>query len=102
MKNFCNMLPEDRKLCGDDHDMGVLIQEENRKRTYTIPSTGAMLTYRHAIGVLARFASSLVRANLLILTWIIKANVDKISAIRERDLSLGDIHCHVRKRIIQL
>lgn len=33
-----------------------------------------MLTYRHAIGVLARFASSLVRANLLMLTWNIKAN----------------------------
>ncbi|KAJ5705739.1 hypothetical protein N7536_001428 [Penicillium majusculum] len=63
MKNFCNLLPEDRKLCGDDHDMGVLIQEENRKRTYTIPSTGAMLTYRHAIGVLARFASSLQYEN---------------------------------------
>lgn len=74
MKNFCNLLPEDRKLCGDDHNMGVLIQEENRKRTYTIPRTGAMLTYRHAIGVLARFASSLVRANLLMLTWNIKAN----------------------------
>ena len=101
MKNFCNLLPEDRKLCGDDHDMGVLIQE-NRKRTYTIPRTGAMLTYRHAIGVLARYASSLVRANLLLLIWIINANVDKISAIRERDLCLGDIHCHVRKRIIQL
>jgi hypothetical protein len=89
-------------LYGGDHDVGLLIQEENRKRTYTIPSTGAMLTYRHAIGVLARFASSLVRANLLMLTWIIKANVDIISAIRERDLSQGRIHCHVRKRIIQL
>ncbi|CAI7569619.1 unnamed protein product [Penicillium glandicola] len=63
MKNFCNMLPEDRKLYGDDHDMGVLIREDNRKRTYTIPSTGAMLTYRHAIGVLARFASSLQYEN---------------------------------------
>lgn len=83
MKNFCNLLPEDRKLYGDDHNMGVLIHQEDRKRTYTITSTGAMLTYRHAIGVLARFASSLVRANLLLLTCTIKANGDKISAIRK-------------------
>lgn len=83
MKNFCNLLPEDRKLHGDDYDLGVLVHEENRKRTYTITSTGAMLTYRHAIGVLARFASSLVRVNLLLLVCIIKANVDKISAIRK-------------------
>lgn len=75
------MLPDDRKLYGDGHDMGVLIHEEDRKRTYTITSTGAMLTYRHAIGVLARFASSLVGANLFLLICIIKANGDKISAI---------------------
>ncbi|QQK44191.1 Helicase, C-terminal [Penicillium digitatum] len=63
MKNFCNLLPEDRKLYGDGHDMGVLVHEENRKRTYTVTRTGAMLTYRHAIGVLARFASSLQYEN---------------------------------------
>ncbi|KAJ5952210.1 uncharacterized protein N7479_010623 [Penicillium vulpinum] len=63
MKNFCNLLPDDRKLYADDHDMGVLVREEDRKRTYTIKSTGAMLTYRHAIGVLARFASSLQYEN---------------------------------------
>ncbi|KAJ5799821.1 uncharacterized protein N7518_001889 [Penicillium psychrosexuale] len=63
MKNFCNLLPEDRKLYGVDHDTKGLIHEEDRKRTYTIPSTGAMLTCRHAIGVLARFASSLQYEN---------------------------------------
>nr|QIA50577.1 dicer-like protein 1 [Penicillium italicum] len=63
MKNFCNLLPEDRKLYRDDHEIGVLVHEENRKRTFTITSTGAMLTYRHAIGVLARFASSLQYEN---------------------------------------
>ena len=69
-------------MYGDDHDTGVLIHEEDRKRTYTVTSTGAMLTYRHAIGVLARFASSLVRAHLLLLT-LIKANGDQILAIRK-------------------
>ena len=39
-----------------------------------------MLTYRHAIGVLARFASSLVRADLQLPTCIIQAKVDKISS----------------------
>lgn len=83
MKNFCNLLPEDRKLYRDDHDMGVLIHQEDRKRTYTIPSTGAMLTYRHAIGVLARFASSLVRGQFASVDLHHQANGDKISAIRK-------------------
>ncbi|KAJ5423994.1 hypothetical protein N7491_009210 [Penicillium cf. griseofulvum] len=81
MKNFCNMLPDDRKLYGDDHDMGVLIHEESRKRTYTIPSTGAMLTYRHAIGVLARFASSLQYENEIsaLVTYIVMSENESFS-----------------------
>ncbi|KAJ5496799.1 hypothetical protein N7463_008786 [Penicillium fimorum] len=81
MKNFCNMLPDDRKLYGDDHDMGVLIREEGQKRTYTIPSTGAMLTYRHAIGVLARFASSLQYENEIsaLVTYIVMSENESFS-----------------------
>lgn len=82
MKNFCNLLPENRKLYGADHDTKGLIHEEDRKRTYTIPNTGAMLTCRHAIGVLARFASSLVRISLPLMAFI-KANADQILAIRK-------------------
>jgi endoribonuclease Dicer len=61
MRNFCNLLPKDRLLKGTDHDLAEVIREAHRNRSYTIHETGAKLTYRHAIDVLGRFASSLVR-----------------------------------------
>lgn len=61
MRNFCNLLPEDRKLCGPDNDLENIVHGDSRKRTYTVATTGAKLTYRHAVDVLSRFASSLVR-----------------------------------------
>lgn len=59
MKNFCETLPEDRLLHGYDHDLKSVIQDE-MQRTYTIPSTMAKLTYRHAVHILDRYATSLV------------------------------------------
>jgi endoribonuclease Dicer len=61
MKNFCNLLPKDRLLKGTEHDLEEVVREANLNRTYTIDDTGAKLTYHHAIDVLGRFASSLVR-----------------------------------------
>ena len=61
MKNFCNMIPEDRKLYGVENDLEDTMRGEGRKRSYTVATTGAKLTYRHAIDVLGRFATSLVR-----------------------------------------
>lgn len=61
MKNFCNLLPKDRLLRGTEHDLEEVVREANLNRTYTIYDTGAKLTYHHAIDVLGRFASSLVR-----------------------------------------
>ncbi|CAL5870932.1 uncharacterized protein PFLUO_LOCUS5174 [Penicillium psychrofluorescens] len=58
MKNFCETLPEDRLLHGYDHDLKSVIQDE-MQRTYTIPSTMAKLTYRHAVHILDRYATSL-------------------------------------------
>ena len=59
MKAFCKSLPEDRLLHGNDHDLDILLKKEEKKRIYTVPSTGAKLTYGHAINVLERYASSL-------------------------------------------
>lgn len=59
MKNFCETLPQDRLLHGYDHDVKSVIKDE-KQRTYTIPSTGAKLTYRHALHILDRYAASLV------------------------------------------
>ncbi|KAJ5563547.1 hypothetical protein N7535_008711 [Penicillium sp. DV-2018c] len=79
MRSFCNQLPEDRKLGGNQEDSKRPISGEDRKRSYTIPTTGARLTYRHAIGVLSRFASSLQYENE------ISANVSYL-VTPERDL----------------
>ncbi|KAL4937415.1 hypothetical protein BDV06DRAFT_226972 [Aspergillus oleicola] len=56
MKAFCESLPEDRILEGNDGPLGSSFEEE---RAYTIKSSGARLTYHSALGVLARYASSL-------------------------------------------
>jgi endoribonuclease Dicer len=61
MTNFCKLLPEDRNIFGKEDGLEKIIQEEARKRTYTVATTGAKLTYPHARDVLDRFASSLVR-----------------------------------------
>ena len=60
MKTFCEALPEDRLLKGNDGPLGSSFEEE---RAYTIESSGARLTYHSALAVLARYASSLVRNN---------------------------------------
>lgn len=60
MQTFCKALPKDRLLDGDDHDMDAIIGKDKGKRAYTIPSTGARLTYRHAVDILERYAKSLV------------------------------------------
>lgn len=61
MKSFCEALPEDRLLHGHDSDIDIktVLGKQKGKRTYTIQSTGARLTYGHAIDVIARYAASL-------------------------------------------
>lgn len=61
MQAFCKSLPEDRILRGDDFELdAVLNKKEAGRRVYEIESTGAKLTYAHAINILTRYASSLV------------------------------------------
>jgi len=63
MQDFCRSLPEDRLLHGNDHDLGGVLKKGEKRRSYTVPSTGAKLTYEHAINVLERYASSLQYEN---------------------------------------
>lgn len=60
MQTFCSSLPKDRLLHEDDVDIDKLLDIDGGKRTYTIASTKAKLTYKHAIQVLSRYAESLV------------------------------------------
>lgn len=61
MQQFCEALPENRLLHGND-DLEKVLEKEAGKRTFTIQASGAKLTYHSAIAILARYASSLVNA----------------------------------------
>lgn len=61
MQAFCKSLPKDRILQGDDCDLVDILRKDEGRRTYIMGSTGAKLTYEHAINILTRYASSLVR-----------------------------------------
>ncbi|KAI1153901.1 hypothetical protein F4825DRAFT_413296 [Nemania diffusa] len=59
LREFCSMLPEDRLITGCDYDIEYHISKEKSYRTYKVPSTGAVLTYKGSTTVLASFVSSL-------------------------------------------
>jgi endoribonuclease Dicer len=59
MRKFCSMLPEDRLITGCDYDIDYHLAKERSHRIYKVPSTGALLTYKSSIAVLANFVSSL-------------------------------------------
>ncbi|KAJ5945845.1 hypothetical protein N7454_002684 [Penicillium verhagenii] len=59
MQTFCNALPSDRLLMGDEPDLAKTLEMHEWKRTFSIKSTGATLTYNHAVSVLSRYAASL-------------------------------------------
>ncbi|KAI1300586.1 hypothetical protein F5Y03DRAFT_363829 [Xylaria venustula] len=59
LRDFCNMLPEDRLITGCDYDIEYHLSKERSHRVYQVPSTGATLTYKGSIAVLATFVSTL-------------------------------------------
>lgn len=61
LKAFCDVLPEDRKLTGNDIDMDHFLAKEKSHRVYKT-STGAKLTYKMSLMVLANFVDSLPRS----------------------------------------
>ncbi|KAB8298252.1 hypothetical protein EYC80_001985 [Monilinia laxa] len=62
LKSFASELPEDRKLTGNDFNMDYFLKKERSHRQYTIPDSGAKLTYRMSLTVLSSFVDSLPRA----------------------------------------
>lgn len=59
MRRFCQTLPEDRRLVGNEDALEVMMAKEKVMRTYTEPSTGAKLTYGNALAYLANFVSAI-------------------------------------------
>ena len=59
LKSFCSAMPEDRKLTGNNFDLDHFLAKERTHRVYTVPETGAKLTYRMSLMVLTNFVDSL-------------------------------------------
>ncbi|PVH77250.1 ribonuclease III [Cadophora sp. DSE1049] len=62
LKTFCQSLPEDRLLTGNDIDMDHFLAKEKSHRVYKTPA-GAKLTYKMSLMVLANFVDSLESGN---------------------------------------
>ncbi|KAI1377597.1 hypothetical protein F4677DRAFT_414896 [Hypoxylon crocopeplum] len=59
LRHFYNTLSEDRLLTGNDYKMDYFLSKEKNFRTYIVPSTGAKLTYKISLVILANFVSTL-------------------------------------------
>jgi endoribonuclease Dicer len=62
MRQFCEALPADRLLQGDNCSMETALGNELHMRKYIDPETGATLTYGSSLVVLAHFLGCLVRS----------------------------------------
>ena len=63
MRKFCEALPADRLLQGNDCNLEMALEKEKSHRKYVDPDTGATLTYASSLVVLAHFVSCLVSAS---------------------------------------
>ena len=60
MRQFCEALPADRLLQGNESNLETRLAGEKAHRKYIVPGTGATLTYSSSLVVLAHFAACLV------------------------------------------
>ena len=60
MRKFCEALPADRLLQGNDCDLDTALAKERAMRKYIEPTTKATLTYASSLVVLAHFVGRLV------------------------------------------
>ena len=72
MRKFCESLPADRLLQGNDCSLDDALSRERFHRTYTEPSTGAKLTYNSSLTVIAHFVGCLVSHSVH--SILVKAN----------------------------
>ncbi|KAK4043407.1 dicer-like protein 1 [Parachaetomium inaequale] len=59
LRKFCEAMPEDRKLTGNNFNMDYFLRKEKGQRQYTVPETGAKLNYKQSLICLAAFVASL-------------------------------------------
>lgn len=71
MRRFCEALPADRLLQGNDYNFERTIAKEEKFRKYIDPESGATLTYASSLTILAHFISCLVSSTSYIEIGII-------------------------------
>ncbi|KAK3903921.1 dicer-like protein 1 [Staphylotrichum tortipilum] len=59
LRKFCEAMPDDRKLTGNNFNMDYFLRKEKGQRQYTVPETGAKLNYKQSLVFLAAFVASL-------------------------------------------
>lgn len=59
LRKFCEAIPEDRRLTGNNFNMDYFLRKEKNQRQYTVPETGAKLNYKQSLVCLAAFVASL-------------------------------------------
>ncbi|GAB7362238.1 hypothetical protein MBLNU230_g2263t1 [Neophaeotheca triangularis] len=59
MRRFCQALPDDRRLIGNEDSLDELLTKEKNMRVYIEKSTGAKLTYGNSLAYLANFVSAI-------------------------------------------
>ena len=75
MRKFCEALPADRLLQGNDCNLEAALVREKSHRKYVDPESGATLTYASSLVVLGHFVGCLVSAS----RSVIVATSDKYS-----------------------
>ena len=60
MRKFCEALPADRLLQGNDYKLETELVKEKSYRKYVDPESGATLTYASSLVVLTHFVGCLV------------------------------------------
>ncbi|GAB1318894.1 Dicer-like protein 1 [Madurella fahalii] len=59
LRKFCESMPEDRKLTGNNFNMDYFLRKEKGQKQYTVPETGAKLNFKQSLICLASFVASL-------------------------------------------
>lgn len=63
MRLFCESLPADRLLQGNEHNLDATLDKEKNLRVFIDPTSGAKLTYASSLVILAHFVSCLPEAS---------------------------------------
>ncbi|KAH7116051.1 dicer-like protein 1 [Dendryphion nanum] len=83
LKEFCRDLPNDRLIDKDDGDIADLFEHHESYPAYVDPESGARLTYRSSLSVVAHFTASLPAPNqeaILVPNYIVEGIEEKYIA----------------------